>query len=120
MNTDNGQESYSLALDIDKFSKDVAKAEKMFQSVGDKAVSEGQRIDSTFRSVGTAVGGYFAIDKILDFGKTLVNVRGEIESFQISFDVLLGNKEKAASFFKELKQFAVETPLMLNDLSKGA
>ena len=120
MNTDNGQESYGLALDIDKFSKDVAKAEKMFQSVGDKAVSEGQRIDSTFRSVGTAVGGYFAIDKILDFGKTLVNVRGEIESFQISFDVLLGNKEKAASFFKELKQFAVETPLMLNDLSKGA
>lgn len=120
MNTDNGQESYSLALDIDKFSKDVAKAEKMFQSVGDKAVSEGQRIDSTFRSVGTAVGGYFAIDKILDFGKTLVNVRGEIESFQISFDVLLGNKEKAESFFKELKQFAVDTPLMLNDLSKGA
>ncbi|WP_279134831.1 tape measure protein [Parabacteroides johnsonii] len=120
MNTDNGQESYGLALDIDKFSKDVARAEKMFQSVGDKAVSEGQRIDSTFRSVGTAVGGYFAIDKILDFGKTLVNVRGEIESFQISFDVLLGNKEKAASFFKELKQFAVETPLMLNDLSKGA
>lgn len=120
MNTNNGQESYGLTLDIDKFSKDVARAEKMFQSVGDKAISEGQRIDSSFRSIGTAVGGYFAIDKILDFGKTLINVRGEIESFQISFDVLLGNKEKAASFFKELKQFAVDTPLMLNDLSKGA
>ena len=67
MNTNNGQESYGLTLDIDKFSKDVARAEKMFQSVGDKAVSEGQRIDSTFRSIGTAVGGYFAIDKIIDF-----------------------------------------------------
>lgn len=120
MNTDNGRELYGWEVDTSKLEKDIKKAEKMFQSVGDKAVSEGQRIDSTFRSIGTAVGGYFAIDKILDFGKTLVNVRGEIESFQISFDVLLGNKEKAASFFKELKQFAVETPLMLNDLSKGA
>ena len=34
--------------------------------------------------------------------------------------LFLGGKSKASAFFTEIKDFAVETPLMLDDLSKGA
>lgn len=119
MNTDNGRESYSLGLDINQMLRDARRAENAFQSIGNKAVSEGEKIDKTFRSVGAGIAGYFAVDKILEFGKAIIDARGEIESFQISFDTLLGDKDKSAAFFSEMKDFAVKTPLLLNDLAKG-
>lgn len=119
MNTDNGRESYSLGLDINQMLRDARRAESAFQSIGNKAVSEGEKIDNTFRRIGAGMAGYFAIDKVLEFGKAIIDARGEIESFQISFDTLIGNKEKSAAFFGEMKDFAVNTPLLLNDLAKG-
>lgn len=120
MNTDNGKESYSLGLDINQMLRDARRAENAFQSIGNKAVSEGERIDKTFRTIGAGIAGYFTAGMIKDFGKAIIDARGEIESFQISFETLIGNKDKAIAFFSELKKFAVETPLLLNDLSKGA
>lgn len=119
MNTDNGRESYSLGLDINQMLRDARRAENAFQSIGNKAVSEGAKIDKTFRTIGAGIAGYFTVGALKDFGKAIIDARGEIESFQISFDTLIGNKDKAAAFFAELKDFAVKTPLLLNDLAKG-
>ncbi|MFK2681133.1 tape measure protein [Bacteroides fragilis] len=119
MNTDNGRESYSLGLDINQMLRDARRAENAFQSIGNKAVSEGEKIDKTFRTIGAGIASYFAVEKIMEFGKAIIDARGEIESFQISFDTLIGDKEKASAFFGELKDFAVNTPLLLNDLAKG-
>ena len=47
MNTDNGKESFSLELNINQMLRDARRAEKAFQSIGNKAVSEGERIDKT-------------------------------------------------------------------------
>lgn len=49
-----------------------------------------------------------------------MNARKEIESFEISFNTLLGSKEKGAAFFAEIKEFAVKTPLQLNDIAGAA
>lgn len=119
MNTDNGRESYSLGLDINQMLRDARRAENAFQSIGNKAVSEGEKIDKTFRTIGAGIASYFAVEKVMEFGKAIIDARGEIESFQISFDTLIGDKEKASAFFGELKDFAVNTPLLLNDLAKG-
>lgn len=119
MNTDNGKESYSLGLDINQMLRDARRAENAFQSIGNKAVSEGAKIDKTFRTIGAGIAGYFTVGALKDFGKAIIDARGEIESFQISFETLIGNKNKSAAFFSELKDFAVNTPLLLNDLAKG-
>lgn len=119
MNTD-GRESYSLGLDINQMLRDARRAENAFQSIGNTAVSEGSKIDKTFRNIGAGIAGYFTIGAIKDFGKAIIDARGEIESFQISFDTLIGNKDKSKAFFSELKDFAVNTPLLLGDLAKGA
>lgn len=119
MNTDNGRESYSLGLDINQMLRDARRAENAFQSIGNKAVSEGAKIDKTFRTIGAGIAGYFTVGALKDFGKAIIDARGEIESFQISFETLIGSKDKANAFFSELKDFAVNTPLLLNDLAKG-
>lgn len=43
-----------------------------------------------------------------------------MENLSISFETLLGGKDKATQFFGELREYAVNTPLMLNDLAGGA
>lgn len=116
----NGQDSYKIRLDTDKMQNDAMRASNALKGIGDKAVSEGARIDSAFRTASATIGGVFAAHKITDFGSEIIKVRGEIESFEISFRTLLGNKEKADAMFASIKDFAVKTPLQLNDLAKGA
>lgn len=54
------------------------------------------------------------------FASSIVNVRKEMQSLDTSFKVLLGDEDKASAMFKELKEFAASTPLMLKDLASGA
>lgn len=102
-----------------KVVSETKKVNNAFKSMSNNITSESSKIDKTLRTIGAGVAGYFTIGALKDFGKAVINARGEIESFQISFDTLIGNKDKATAFFAELKDFAVKTPLLLNDLAKG-
>lgn len=85
----------------------------------DNARTKAGMLDSTLKRVAMTVGTAFTAAKVIEFGKAVIDARSEIESFQISFDTLIGNKDKSAAFFGELKDFATNTPLLLNDLAKG-
>lgn len=102
-----------------KVVSETKKVNTAFKSMSSNITSESSKIDKTLRTIGAGLAGYFTVSALKDFGKAVINARGEIESFQISFDTLIGNKDKAAAFFAELKDFAVKTPLLLNDLAKG-
>lgn len=54
------------------------------------------------------------------FATEMINVRKEMQSLNTSFRVLLGNQQAADKMFKEIKQFAATTPLMMNDLASSA
>lgn len=102
-----------------KVVSETKKVNNAFKSMSSNITSESSKIDKTLRTIGAGFAGYFTVSALKDFGKAIIDARGEIESFQISFDTLIGNKDKAAAFFAELKGFAVKTPLLLNDLAKG-
>ena len=91
----------------------------------DNARLKANLLDSTLKRVGLTVGAVFTVDKAIEFGKVMMDVRGKIDSFQISFDTLLGDTllggiSQASAFCTEMKDFAGDTPLMLDVLSKGA
>lgn len=86
----------------------------------DNARVKADLLDASLKRAALAAGSVFTVQKALEFGRAMMDVRGQIESFQISFDTLLGDKGKAAAFFGELKEFAVNTPLMLDDLARSA
>lgn len=63
--------------------------------------------------VGISVAGLKA------FGKEVINVTGEMEMLQSSFEVLLGGKG-VTGFMSEMKQFAVDSPLSMNGVANAA
>ena len=121
MQNDKGKLYYGLGLDNNQLRADAAESRNIIKGIGDTAVSEGSRIDSISKRIGAAIAVAFSVQQATTFAKSVIQVRGEVEALSISFETLLGgNKQKAQALFSEIRTFAVNTPMMLNDLAKGA
>lgn len=120
MNNQDGKTYFSLGIKNTQLQRDAEQAIKIFNGIGEEAEREGKRIDETFKNIGKAAAAYFTATQIWEFGKSVVNARKEIEAFEISFNTLLGSSDKGKAFFAEVKEFAVKTPLQLNDIAGAA
>lgn len=109
-----------IGLDNSQLRSDASESQNILRSITRTAEQEGASIDAAFRKVGTAIAGAFTAQKVVEFGRSMVEVRKEIESFEISFRTLLGSKEKADQLFGEIRKFAADTPMTLKDLASGA
>lgn len=76
-------------------------------------------LDGTLKGLQNTVVGLFAADKVTDFVHKIMDVRGEVEALQISFETLAGTT-KGRELFGDIRSFAVNTPMMMQDLAKGA
>lgn len=118
MNIDKGRLFYATGIDNEKLRSDAAESRNILASIGQTAVQEGNRMDAIFGKMAKTAGGIFAVGKMTEFTKEIISVRGEIESLEKSFNTLAGTKGDA--LFGEIRQFAVQTPMMMKDLAKGA
>lgn len=101
--------------------------EQQLSGLGDSVADVSRRAESGVSGIGgslkamaAAAGVAFGVGAIKQFATSVINVRKEIESLEISFRSLLGSKEAGDTLFQEIKEFAVKTPMMLGDLAKGA
>lgn len=120
MNTSDGREYYGFGISNSQLRREAQQAISIFDSIGSAAEAEGARIDAAFKRAGQAVAAFISAQQLSSFVGSVVKMRGEIEALEISFETLLGNKDKAKEFFSEIKDFAVNTPMQLGDLAKGA
>lgn len=120
MSEDNGVMSFGFAIDTSGFDKDKEKIIGGIESIGDTAAREGQKIQSSFQKIGIATAAYFSIQSLRQFASSVIQVRGEIEALEISFETLLGSKDKANELLSAIKEFAVTTPMTMNALASGA
>lgn len=110
----------SIRLDGSKFSSDAAHINREIAGIGDQAANVGASIESAFKKAGAAVGLAFSLDQIKSFAGEVLNVRGNMESLQTSFTILLGSAQKGNELFEQLREFGSTTPLQLPDLAKNA
>lgn len=115
-----GKIYYGLGLDNDQLQADANQSMAIIRGIGDSSVAEGARIDNAYKKIAGSVAAIFTIQKAAEFAKSIIQVRGEIESLEISFETLLGSKEKADALFGEIRTFASNTPMELAPLAKGA
>ena len=73
---------------------------------------------NAFGALGRAATAAFSTAALAGFAKEVVNVRGEIQALEQSFNVLAG--AKGGALFEEIRRFAVETPMGMQELAKGA
>lgn len=119
MNTDNGKLNFATGIDNSALQSDAAQARRILRDIGKEAEQEGNRMDAAFRRVGKTIVGVFTVQQAAQFARQIINVRGEIESLEKSFEILAG-KEYGRRLFNDIKDFAVKTPMQMNDLAKGA
>lgn len=120
MNNQEGKIYYGLGLDNKQLQEDANQSMAIIRGIGDSSVAEGARIDNAYKKIAGTVAAVFTIQKAAEFAKSIVQVRGEIEALEISFETLLGSKERADALFSDIRRFAAETPMELGDLAKGA
>lgn len=112
--------SYAITLDTAQLEASAKRASNEFKSMGGNIENESRRIDSAMRTIGTAAAAYFSVTALTNFARSVVQVRGEIESLEISFATLLGSTDKAKELFGAIRDFEVKTPMTLEPLAKGA
>jgi tape measure domain-containing protein len=115
-----GRSYYGLGLDNSQLQKDAQRASGLLKSIGNSAEAEGARIDNVYKKIVGLGSGILLLQHAKSFINQIIQVRGEIESLAISFETLLGNKQKADALFSQIKEYAARTPLELAPLAKGA
>jgi len=119
MNNNDGKSYYGIRLDNSELKNDAAQSRDILHNIGKAAEAEGDRIDKAFNRIGRTLVGVFSIQQAKIFAQQVVNVRGEIQSLEKSFEILAG-KEYGRKLFAEIRDFAVKTPMAMGDLAKGA
>lgn len=108
-----------VRLDNKHFAEGANAVKMEISALSRHADSEGEKMGGIFDGLGKKVAGAFAVSKLVEFEKKIIDVRGETESLRISFETLAG-EHIGRQLYEDIKQFATTTPMMMNDLAKGA
>lgn len=119
MNADQGKLNFAAGIDNTPLQAGANLSKRILHDIGNTAKTESMGMDNAFLKVGKTIGGVFALSQIKQFASQVINLRGEIQSLEMSFQTLAG-KTKGDALFKDIRQFAVETPMMMKDLASGA
>lgn len=76
-------------------------------------------ISDQVKKAGMVIGAVFGAQTLAQFTRQIVNVRGEMQMLESSFEVLLRGKG-VKPFLDDIKAFAVESPLSLTGVSQAA
>lgn len=121
MATDNGGSlSFEVKLMLDKLQADVKKANAELAKIGKTATDEGKKIDNAFSGIGKSVASIGAAFSAQQLARQIIQVRGEFEKLEVSFNTMLRSEEKATALMNQLTKTAATTPFGLQDVAGGA
>lgn len=114
---ENNRLQYVLSLT----DKDFTKLMKSASDSTKKLDGGMNKLNSTLSRVGGGIAAVFAVDKIVDFGKAVIDSLKNYEYFSASLRTLLyGDKNAAAALQGQLIQLAKTTPFSLVDVQEGS
>ncbi len=100
----------------------VKKLEKNIKGA-DKSIKQAEKstkfFSTTLGKLTGALGIGLLIKGVKDFTKSIVQSAGQMEQYEIAFEVMLGSAEKAKNLLKDLKEFAATTPFEFNEITRA-
>ncbi|WP_077417853.1 tape measure protein [Chryseobacterium sp. JV274] len=111
---------FDALLSVNNFDQGISRIKSGIREASGVAVKEAQVMDSAFKNLGTAIGGYLTGQSLFSFTKELINVRGEFQKTEIAFTTMLGSADKARQLMGSMVELAAKTPFSLQDVSAGA
>lgn len=85
-------------------------ANEKVKETSEHAEKSESKISAAFKKIGTAVVTYFAVDKIVDFGKACVNAAADANAAASQFTQVFGDLEGEAS--ENLSKIAADAGIM--------
>ena len=86
--------------------QEVNKVNKSFDSLNSK-INNGAKLMLT----------YFAVDRVIAFGKQIINVTAEFQKLFAVLENTLGSKGLARAAFQDITEFASKTPFQVNEIT---
>lgn len=111
---------FDALLSVNNFDAGISRIKNGIRDASGVAKREAESMDSAFRNLGTAIGGYFSAQTLFSFTKELINVRGEFQKTEIAFSTMLGSADKARVLMGQMVDLATKTPFSLQEVSAGA
>ena len=90
--------------------KGVDETNSELQDVTGTAKNASSGMGAAFKKIGGALAAAFAVDKIIDFGKEIVNVAAEVSAEQSAFEQIMGDFSNSAK--EKLNSVADATGVM--------
>ena len=119
--------SYSIGIDISEALKNLEqlsnKIERMGKDIAKSNAESASGIDSLndkFKNLAATVGIGFGLNELKGFASEVINVRTQMESYEVSLEAMLNSKEKADAMLGTFREMAATTPLTLGALAGGA
>ena len=119
--------SYSIGIDISEALKNLeqlsGRIERMGKDIAKSNAESASGIDSLndkFKSLAATVGIGFGLNELKGFASEVINVRTQMESYEVSLEAMLNSKEKADAMLGTFREMAATTPLTLGALAGGA
>ena len=103
----------------DKATEAINKTGEATEGLKKKLNKTGDEGSDAFGKLVKAATAFFTMAQAVEFGRKIIEVRSEMESLQKSFESLAG-EHIGRQLYEDIKQFATSTPMMMNELAKGA
>ena len=98
----------------------IEKTTAATERLGGKLRDAGNEGAAGFDNIKRAAMGFFTVTAAKEFVSDVFAARKEMESLETSFRVLLGNKEDAQALTDSIREYAVKTPMQMNELADSA
>lgn len=99
-----------LKSEVDDLNKQVSKGNQ-------ESVKSTNALSGAFNSLGKTMGGLFAADMLLTFGKAVIATTAEFQKMEAVLATTLGSKSAAKVAMDQIVEFASKTPFQVNELT---
>jgi hypothetical protein len=96
--------------EVDNLNKNVAQGNK-------EGAKSTKSLTSAFSNLGKTLGGVFAADMLLNFGKAVIATTAEFQRMEAVLTNTLGSKSAAQVAMQDIVEFASKTPFQVNELT---
>lgn len=120
MQSNNGDLYFRAGIDLDGFNADANAMERRMGNLTSTVVHDAGQMDDAISKIGGTFTKIVSAAAAAGFVKEMVNIRAEIQALEVSFKTLLGSEEKAMKMMGEIRKFAANTPMQMNDLAGAA
>lgn len=79
-----------------------------------------EALSASLTKIGKGALALVGISGLTSFVKKVAEVRGEFQKLEVSFETMLGSKDKADALMQDVIDLAAKTPFFVSDVAKGA